>query len=136
MNDKEMIEEMAKIIGWSCDKKSMDYCDEVDDCDECRAIDLYNAGYRKIPEDSVVLTKSEADLIAGELGVISPSSGKPLSEAIKAQIRKETAREILKELYMHFSADSLCGIVNFNKHYNSAKVVSRLAKQYGVEIKE
>lgn len=49
---------------------------------------------------------------------------------------KETAEKILNELYMHFSADKLCGIANPNKNYNSAKVVSRLAKQFGVEIKE
>jgi hypothetical protein len=37
----------------------MDYCDEVDCCDECLARDLYNAGYRKIPENAVVLTREE-----------------------------------------------------------------------------
>lgn len=47
MNDKQKIEEMAKVIDWDCNNKSMDYCDKVDDCNECRAIDLYNAGYRK-----------------------------------------------------------------------------------------
>lgn len=50
--------------------------------------------------------------------------------------KQEMAEKILKELYMHFSANTLCGIVNFNKHYNSAKVVSRLAKKCGVEVEK
>jgi hypothetical protein len=59
MTDEKQIEEMAKIVGWHCNEKSMDYCDEVDCCDECLARDLYNAGYRKIPENAVVLTREE-----------------------------------------------------------------------------
>ena len=56
---KDMIEEMAEILGYSCGSKSMDDCNEFDDCDECRATDFYNAGYRKIPEGAVVLTRDE-----------------------------------------------------------------------------
>lgn len=59
-----------------------------------------------------------------------------LEEQTQKQASKKTAEKIFNELYMHFSADKLCGIVNPNKNCNSAKVVSRLAKQFGVEIKE
>ena len=59
MEEKEMIEEIAEIINWSCDKKLIDYCNKFDDCNECIAIDIYKQGYRKIPEGSVVLTREE-----------------------------------------------------------------------------
>lgn len=64
--DKQMIEEMAKIMDIDCGEcYTCDYYDKHDkglpaNC-TCflQARELYNAGYRKIPEGAVVLTREE-----------------------------------------------------------------------------
>ena len=69
MNEKEMLEEMAKYccnpceMSWSCDEG---YCSEKgqNGYKKCgiaieTAEKLYNIGYRKIPKGSVVLSKEE-----------------------------------------------------------------------------
>ena len=83
----------------------------------------------KLPKDSVVLSREEYGSKLQDAYDNGVEFGKEWGS-------KETAEKILNELHMHFSADKLCGIANPNKNYNSAKVVSRLAKQFGVEIKE
>jgi hypothetical protein len=55
---------------------------------------LYNACYRKIPENAVVLTGQELDLFCNIAGIISPSSGKTVGQAIVDKIRKETVEKI------------------------------------------
>ena len=72
--DNKIIEEMAKVIN----NPMLNYCRELNKCKEvclyrgkscrhytCRdyayAEALYNAGYRKIPENAVVLTMEEYD---------------------------------------------------------------------------
>ena len=118
--DKQ-IEEMAKIIGWSCDKKSMSYCDKVDNCDECRAIDLYNAGYRKIPEGTLVLTGTETEerledlLIEFDEMSFYPATLMPNAEECArewkskliyaiGQLRKETAEKFAERLKDKYDA--------------------------------
>lgn len=130
------------------------------DCEGC-AFYLYEIlGYRKSSEDGVINTpttqcetysKNDMVLISRErydrLKSLydeiwnsyydGENNAKVYYENIKIpQERKEIKEKILNELYMHFSADKLCGIANPNKNYNSAKVVSRLAKSHGIEIKE
>lgn len=58
-----------------------------------------------------------------------------LKEKIE-QARKETAEKIFSELYMYVSRDYLCGLRNPYKSNNYMGLVERLAKQFGVEIKE
>ena len=58
--DKQMIEEMAKIIGCdTCDKDCPNRCAFCSANVKKEAEMLYNEGYRKIPENAVVLTKEE-----------------------------------------------------------------------------
>ena len=52
--DKQMIEEMAIMISGSTEMDTMGYYRSVE-----KAKNIYNAGYRKIPENAVVLTKEE-----------------------------------------------------------------------------
>jgi hypothetical protein len=56
-----MIEEMAKVLEFCCTDKNIENCNSDMSCDYCRAKELYNAGYRKIPENAVVLTREEWD---------------------------------------------------------------------------
>lgn len=41
-------------------------CDESVDCVDCIANGIYNAGYRKIPENAVVLTREEYNRLLGQ----------------------------------------------------------------------
>lgn len=74
-------------------------------------------------KNAVVLTEKEADLLAGELGVISPSSGMPLGQAFKEKICKERAREILKMAE------------DYNRGYlsNFDAFIEALKEKYGLE---
>ena len=58
MEKEKQIEEMARIIGYSCcGIKPLHSC--TTNCNVCLAEYLYNAGYRKIPEGAVVLTRED-----------------------------------------------------------------------------
>lgn len=57
--DKQTIEEMAKVLEFCCNGENIENCNSDRSCDSCRAKYLYDAGYRKIPEDAVVLTREE-----------------------------------------------------------------------------
>ena len=69
MDKQKRIEEMARVLFDYRNAKNC--CEEMDcslfverefTCNECRnATILVNAGYRKIPEDAVVIEKSEYD---------------------------------------------------------------------------
>jgi hypothetical protein len=154
MKDKEnQIEEMAKVIGWDCNNKSMDYCDKVDDCDMCRATDLYNVGYRKLPKDSVVIPKEVSCYENIERAVrtfrLDGSNVDFTNEQIMAltqifhikernenEIRKETAEKILKLV----KEKSWCYQEDENGRAWTYSItvtqLKELAKQFGVGIKE
>ena len=129
MNDKEkQIKEMAKTMT-GCNKT----------CDECyseyeklfgkqkdaqcicitEATTLYNAGYRKLPEDSVVLTREEYNEFLRQGAMIDF-----LKDCIQ-QARKETAREILNKIY-HLSKGYY---IDDEEEY--IEMIKKLAKQYG-----
>lgn len=129
MTKQEQIEEMAKII----DELYNVYDTTADEIAE----GLYNTGYRKIPENAVVLTKEEyIDL-----------SRNYVTEQIE-QVRKETAKEILQRVVnicedeeefqdgtvntqlepMYFGIANGCNFIKGE--------VKRLAKEYGVEVEE
>lgn len=110
MTKQEQIEEIAKIIDemyWVYDTTAGDIAEG-----------LYNAGYRKIPENAVVLTKEEyIDL-----------SRNYVTEQIE-QARKETAREILSKLnalmeQYHYKSTAWRNCANFIK------------ERYGLEVEE
>ena len=91
---------------------------------------LYNAGYRKIPKDSVVLSREEQERI-------STATEKRIKE-LKRQIlqaRKETAEKILNEL-LDFVNGWFEGVENNDFCVELNRISKDLAKQYGVEIKE
>lgn len=133
MKGKEkQIEEMAKVMCGNdceeCAKESAEFYQQT--LEEARnnkcllkncAKTLYNAGYRKLPEDSVVLSK----------GAYESLSSKAKANVVNAvEIRKETAEKILQPLYDACKDDSYGQVVV------DFAILERLAKQFGVEIKE
>lgn len=86
MMKEKQIEEMAEIIGDNTEFDTM--WDEI----EASAEALYNAGYRKVPEGAIVLTRSELD-------ALNKYQERFKGEDAEAVIATEVAREILSELY-------------------------------------
>ena len=129
MNKEQQISEMAKIVDemyWVYDTTAGDIAEE-----------LYNAGYRKIPENAVVLTKEEyIDL-----------SRNYVTEQIE-KARKETAKEIFQKVVniCRKEEDFQDGTVNtqleplyFGIMNGCAFIrgeVKELTEQYGVEVEE
>ena len=136
MDKQKQIEEMATIIEHACDD-----CDDLNDCLNCphksheyygcgkekTATKLYKAGYRKIPEGSVVLTKFEYDEMLADVTASKKKLARIIDSA-KSKGQKEMAKEILKNLLKEFSVRKSCG--------NADVVVLELAKRYGVEVEE
>lgn len=124
MTEKEMIEEISNDIRDSLKLhigKTILY--------PYIANDLYNAGYRKIPEGSVVLTKEKYEKLTAPKVFISPKSlsKKEFEERIKnisnygiigvdessieiiptrTDIKKETAKEILQRVSDTYTNDT------------------------------
>lgn len=137
MKDKEkQIEEMAKIIALEMCPTQKEYSKFNNKATcyfaECKniknAVDkLTNAGYRKLPEDSVVLSK----------GAYESLSSKAKANVVNAvEIRKATAKNFLNMIYWK----AVKHIKGKNKDEcfieMSFEKLDELAKQFGVEIKE
>ena len=138
MIKKDQIEKMAKdYYGYSIDSEA--------DC-KFVAEEMYNKGHRKLPEDSVVLSREEYEKLKQyeekvENGAcftqkewleLCDEEYKRETEnlsKVRQLERKETAREILNELI-----DSSNKITFFD--CRMALGLDKLAKQFGLEIKE
>lgn len=130
MTDRKQIEEMAKdiSIAWqnankqSCISKSIPLCELI-------AEELAKKYQLKLPEDSVVLTKEEhkqwlKDCIES-------------NKVVEERTRKETAREILKEVAITIKTQSV-NDYNFDDKVIEEPILleklKELAKQFGVEV--
>ena len=91
---------------------------------------LYNAGYRKIPKDSVVLSREEQERIL----TATEKRIKELKRQI-LQARKETAEKILTEL-LDFVNGWFEGVENNDFGVEFNRISKDLAEKYGVKIKE
>lgn len=154
MTKQEQIDEMAKII----DEMYNVYTTTADDIAE----GLYNAGYRKIQDGTVVLTNKEYDKLGlfeetvqeyketnGQLVLVKEQKKlQKYSTDIADFIRKETAKEIFQKVVniCRKEEDFQDGTVNtqleplyFGIMNGCAFIrgeVKELAKQYGVEVEE
>lgn len=123
MTKQEQIEEMKTLlletyIEW-LDMPTTDKKPNLYDMD---ANKLYNAGYRKIPENAVVLTKEEyIDL-----------SRNYVTEQIE-QVRKKTAKEILLLLGKGYDKTEK---TEFNNLQWYKEFCRELKHRYGVEVEE
>lgn len=161
MNEKDkMIEEMAKDLK-ECLPNDWYWQKSVDSDTYLVAKHFYNAGYRKIPKGSVVLSKEEyfeyVELRNSEVGELVKENrklGKHCLDWMKLyhkqltktnEARKEMAEEILtkmlakaKRLKEQFNSTTY----GKNKEHLIATIeieiagIKNLAKQFGVEVKE
>ena len=94
---------------------------------------------RDLIKDSIVISKEEYERLQStikRLRAYDKERDIQLHANLISKTRKETAEKILKELYMHFNSDYLCGLRNPNKDSTAEGFVVRLAKQYGVDLGE
>lgn len=153
MDKQKQIEEMAKHccnaceMGWGCDygdcaEKGKDGYKNCGIAKETAEM-IYNAGYRKIHENAVVLTEAESfgdieDLLTefDEMG-FTPTNLHPYPNAYASnwklrlawaigQLRNATAVEILQKVKSY----------TLDKEVGMKYLIDKLAKEYGVEIDE
>ena len=107
MKDKEkQIEEMSELVFFLYENKDYTVTQFAEE--------LYNLGYRKLTEDSVVLTETERITM----------SVKQWDKGY-AQARKETAEKII------------CIIKTFSYDKEFTEIITRIiSERFGVEIKE
>ena len=148
MTDKEMIEEMARVIferGVALDGTDFVFGLNGSDHFERIATAIYNAGYRKIPEGSVVLSKEENEEL--QKGVKTHNYTAMFNASQEARIlelekrlcniayeaRKETAREILQKLFKEHNVFNDNDVIIA---WQVKEILKEVAKQVGVEVEE
>ena len=97
MTKQEQIEEMGKVMPEKI-KDPLDNSRYIIFGKSLRreiARIYYNAGYRKLPEDSVVLSREEYERITKEL--VTEQRATEIAKEYFEKIRKETAEKILKD---------------------------------------
>lgn len=126
----KQIEEMAKIIGFShCGIQAQHRC--TISCDICIAEELYNAGYCKVNDDEVVISKKEYErmkslyeesqgaYMTSSIGDL-PLTVEGLRRAVDEITRLNIVQVELQELNM--------------RYYNEAKQLRRDSKETAREI--
>ena len=121
------IEEMAQII---CGRSKDDICliDKTSCDSSCRwarnAEAIYNAGYRKLPEDSIVLSREESQALKKQIEYWEIET--KVARKYIDEVRKETAKEICDWLEYRFK---LYDYIIEKPVKDSIKVI---CKKYGV----
>ena len=119
--EKQMIEEMAKTYcqnGFKCDENCQtNGCRVYEVCTE-----LYNAGYRKIPEGAVVLTRSEHQKYLA-FKIIEPQVRGCLDRERELEKRLETMRKETAEKFAEMAKEK------FAYDIERCKVVDEVCKE-------
>ncbi|MDY4592596.1 MAG: hypothetical protein SO434_04255 [Eubacteriales bacterium] len=155
MTKQEQIEEMAKVLSTvkrcealalsECIKKKCEYphYEGVTCIAEHQAETLYEQGYRKLPKDSVVLTREEYEVLkvkAKEKHWLGTCIA--VWENAKIDASKETAKELLNKFrgllvdigftYMFSKDTSMIGVTL----EECVGELNKMFKQYNVEVEE
>ena len=115
MTKREQIEELKNILLEESNRFYGLECDEA--CAYCEASAVYDSGYRKENKNYI-----------GTDEVLRSIDYRPVEE-----VRRETAKEILKSFENRFSLYYPHGILTYDDIEN--QVIS-LAEKYGVEVEE
>lgn len=169
MTKQEQIEEMAKVVGntWLVNLVGdiKDVCEVLDEVDiKSIARELYGNNYRKLPEDSVVLSREEYEMLKSlydtQKGAIMTSSIGDLPLAVEG-LRKavdeitrlnrvETELQELNAKYYNEAKDlrrelkqtrkdtakAILNVLYFNLQNGVMGRIQEIAKNYGVEVEE
>ena len=116
MDKQKLIEEMADIL---CESKNHNCNGEDCKCIK-QATDLYEQGYRKIDENSVVLTEQEFDEFREDSAKV---------KFLKKEIEKQAVKEFAERLKMQFEDSGV-----FYPTSTIEKKIKATEKQMGVEL--
>lgn len=138
MDDKKQIEEMAKDLCSEYHEDCICCCGSSHTCTVCEDCErLYNAGYRKIPEGAVVLTREEYEERENKINEQCQTRAvKVYTDFLKVErdkARKETAREILYKVKETLIINNEENTEFFDYNY-TLETIDEIAKQYGVEV--
>ena len=126
MTKQEQIEEMISTLAAS----NNPFVDVPMDIMPQVAKALYNAGYRKLPEDSVVLSREEWKQIKNSLYYSKEELEKKLQRE-----RKETAKEILRDLLdLHNSVQDINQKTDF--YCSIEQFIAEIEIKYDIEVEE
>ena len=163
MDKQKQIDEMAKIMCGGCIENELMTCSfthEEIPCDFAKnfAEALYNAGYRKIPENAVVLTRGDyeklldvrADVILKDIDKVFKEEFedtkrsmekkiKPIYKAIETRTRKETAEKFAERL--KYEVLNFCGTEEENGYFERGKIgfceeIDEICKEFTEEEKK
>lgn len=123
-NEMKMIEQIRKDFVARCLKGS-DGCD-LRDCQHCHAESLYNAGYRKVGKDEIVVKKSKIGMLKKTIDYLEMEKAQ-LNKQLE-QAEQEMSREILQELYDE-AISYVCKTVELTTFQ-----IEQLAKEKGIEL--
>ena len=139
MTEKEMIEEMAKCYcdycmaqtgERECENQADKSCSVFWDCEF-----YYNAGYRKIPKEAVIQVPEKIYFQDKEFDMQVMYMARSTYDAILAQARKETAREILDQIKFLVEERNGSDIEDLSIDGTILEeVLDEIAKQFGVEV--
>lgn len=129
MNDKQkQIEEMALIISGSNELDTIRYYRA-----RIKAKDLYNAGYRKIPEGSIVQILKKVEFAGKGYDIQEMSMARSTYDAVLNQARKQAIKEFAKRLKEEKQLIDLgCGAGCYD--YIDIDDIDEIAKEFGVEL--
>ena len=161
MNKDEMIEEMASIICKEtsneglCEKCDFKKHEQFGYTYQCRKFDdaeaLYNAGYRKVDDDEIVVKKEAYEKFVGQLieqEEIAHSYEQGYAELLQSNhflqdklenARQETTREILQELKEMFGTSREfiwigAGMGSIGDHISDR--IEQFAKDKDIELED
>ena len=153
MEDKEkQITEMAKTMCFQANSCTVKSCVQVNCEKTWLAENLYNAGYRKFPEDSVVISRDnynrlkkdneDIDTFCRDIGYIRRDNGnaivtfKEFQDYVELQNNK-ASKETAEKIYLQ--AKAVVGATKYivqGRQYLHIDVLKEIVKSCGVEIKE
>lgn len=151
--NKDEINDLTNILRNYCDNTPNEDCVGCD-CDECGAKAIINAGYRKVGKDEIVIKKSEYETLKKDKNDYKQrfeSSDKRFEQLLRTSVEtvekkhqywenkckeigdvasKETAREILQELYDEAMRNTkeVVELTVFE--------IKQLAKEKGIELED
>lgn len=131
MDKQKQIEEMRGVIkhyaiNQHCNKENIYKSHLITSDSKGIATALYNAGYRKIPENAVVLTRDEYERLKG----FSREEVDEILETAKKNLRKETAEKFADRLKYYIESNEVQTTLFGNKCFIDKETVDEIAKEF------
>ena len=151
MNKDEMKNDLTNILKNRCDNISFGDCMGRVSCDSCKAEAIYNAKYRKVGDDEIVVKKRQYEQLKKynrdrkrlrlkwqqakqdlddiySNGFVLLVEHHEIVDQVARETRQETAREILQMIYDKGKDTAMICLPTI--------AIKQLAKAYGIELED